>query len=314
VATITQDLLFRLSLIRYAEKHGVTKAAVKYHVNRQYIYRWKKRFDGSPDSLRYLSRRPHSHPNQHNSDELKLISNMRRRNPHAGLIIFWVKLIQRGYKRSISGLYRVLKKQGIMAVKPPNPKYIPKPYEQMHYPGQRVQIDVKYVPSACLKNSKVIGKQFFQYTAIDEYSRWRYVEAFEEHNTYSSAVFLDHLLKAFPMSIECVQTDNGTEFTNRFTSHRDKPTLFEARLMQYGIHHKLIRPFTPRHNGKVERSHRKDNERFYATHSFYSFDDFSKQLQVYNRRDYNQFPMRPLGWKSPSTILKEFIRWGVTYV
>ena len=63
MATITQDLLFRLSLIRYAEKHGVTKAAVKYHVNRQYIYRWKKRFDGSPDSLRYLSRRPHSHPN-----------------------------------------------------------------------------------------------------------------------------------------------------------------------------------------------------------------------------------------------------------
>ena len=69
MATITQDLLFRLSLIRYAEKYGITKAAVKYHVNRQYIYRWKKRFDGSPDSLRYLSRRPHRHPNQHNSDE-----------------------------------------------------------------------------------------------------------------------------------------------------------------------------------------------------------------------------------------------------
>ena len=136
-------------------------------------------------------------------------------------IIIWVKLIQRGYKRSISGLYRVLKKQGIMAVKPPNPKYIPKPYEQMHYSGQRVQIDVKYVPSACLKNSKVIGKQFFQYTAIDEYSRWHYVEAFEEHNTYSYAVFLDHLLKAFPISIECVQTDNGTEFS--------KPLYFSQR-------------------------------------------------------------------------------------
>lgn len=86
MATITQDLLFRLSLTRYAEKHGVTKAAVKYHVNRQYIYRWKKRFDGSPDSLRYLSRRPHSHPNQHNSDELKLISDMRRRPPTQALL------------------------------------------------------------------------------------------------------------------------------------------------------------------------------------------------------------------------------------
>ena len=88
MATITQDLLFRLSLIRYAKKHGVTKAAVKYHVNWQYIYRWKKRFDGLPYSLRYLSRRPHSHPNQHNSDELKLISDMRRRPPPMQALLF----------------------------------------------------------------------------------------------------------------------------------------------------------------------------------------------------------------------------------
>lgn len=314
MATITQDIHFRLSLIRYAEKHGVTKAALTYHVNRQYIYRWKNRFDGSPDSLRYRSRKPHSHPNQHTPAELKLIADMRRRNPHAGLVVFWVKLMQRGYSRSIAGLYRVLKRQGIMVVKPPNPKYIPKPYELMQYPGQRFQIDVKFVPSTCLKNTNVTRTRFFQYTAIDEYSRWRYVEAFEEHSTYSSAVFLDHLVKVFPLPIECVQTDNGTEFTNRFTSHRDNPTLFESRLMQYGIRHKLIRPFTPRHNGKVERSHRKDNERFYATHSFYSFEDFATQLQRYNRRHYNHFPMRPLGWKSPATVLMEFIRRSVTYV
>ena len=217
---------------------------------------------------------------------------MRRRNPHSGLVVFWVKLRQRGYSRSISGLYRFLRKQGIMAVHPPNPKYIPKPYEAMDYPGQRIQVDVKFVPSACLKNSQVIGKQFFQYTAIDEYSRWRFVEAFEEHSTYSSAQFVEHLVKAFPCPIECIQTDNGTEFTNRFTSRNEKPTLF----------------FTPRHNGKVERSHRKDNERFYATHLFYSFEDFAAQLKVYNRRDYNSFPMRPLGWKSPNQVLQEYLQ------
>ena len=199
MATITQDIHFRLSLIRYAEKHGVTKAALTYHVNRQYIYRWKNRFDGSPDSLRYRSGKPHSHPTQHTPAELKLIADMRRRNPHAGLVVFWVKLMQRGYTRSIAGLYRVLKRQGIMAVKPPNPKYIPKPYEPMQYPGQRFQIDVKFVPSACLKNTNVTRTRFFQYTAIDEYSRWRYVEAFEEHSTYSSAVFPDHFVKVFPL-------------------------------------------------------------------------------------------------------------------
>lgn len=307
MTTITQDMRYRLSLLKYADKYGVTKAAIKYKTNRQYIYRWKKRFDGSMESLRDRSRRPHHHPNQHTPEEIKLIADMRRRNPHAGLVIFWVKLMQRGYSRSMTGLYRFLKKQGFMAVHPPNPKYIPKPYEQMVYPGQRVQVDVKFVPSACLKNSKVIGKKFFQYTAIDEYSRWRFVEAFEEQNTYSSAQFVDLLVKAFPFPIECIQTDNGTEFTNRFTSHKDKPTLFQVHLEQHGIQHKLIRPYTPRHNGKVERSHRKDNERFYATHQFYSFEDFAKQLKEYNRREYNHFPMRPLGWKTPNQVRKDYL-------
>lgn len=298
---------FRLSLIKYSDKFGVSKAAIKYKTNRQYIYRWKRRYDGSIESLRDLSRRPHHHPNQHTPDEIRLIKNMRRRNPHAGLVVFWVKLSQRGYSRSITGLYRFLTRQGIMAVHPPNPKYIPKPYEQMDHPGQRIQVDVKFVPSACLVNSRVIGKHFFQYTAIDEYSRWRFVEAFEEHNTYSSAMFVEHLVKAFPAPIECIQTDNGPEFTNRFTSHRDRPTLFDVHLERNGIRHKLIRPYMPRHNGKVERSHRKDNERFYATHRFYSFEDFAKQLKEYNRRDYNNFPMRPLGWKTPNQVLKDYL-------
>ena len=152
MASITQDMRFRLSLIKYAEKFGVSKAAVKYKTNRQYIYRWKQRYDGSWDSLRDRSRRPLHHPNQHTPQEISLISHMRRRNPHAGLVIFWVKLMQRGYSRSISGLYRFLRKQKMMAVKPANPKYVPKPYEQMLFPGQRIQIDVKFVPSICLVN------------------------------------------------------------------------------------------------------------------------------------------------------------------
>ena len=307
MASITQDMRSRLSLIKYAEKYGVTKAAIKYKTNRQYIYRWKNRYNGSIESLRCRSRRPHHHPNQHTPSEIKLIYNTRRRNPNAGLVILWVKLMQKGYKRSITGLYRFLRRQGIMAVKVPNPKYVPKPYEKMHYPGQRVQVDVKFVPAICLVN-EAKGQKFYQYTAIDEYSRWRFVEAFEEHSSYSSAQFLEHLIKAFPYPIECVQTDNGQEFTKRFGSYggSEKLTVFQIRLAEYGIKHKLIRPFTPRHNGKVERSHRKDNERFYATHTFYSFDDFSKQLKLYNRRDYNNFPMRPLDWKTPNEVLRNF--------
>lgn len=303
--SITQDMKFRLSLINYADKFGVTKAAIKYKTNRQYIYRWKRRFDGSIESLRDKSRRPHFHPNQHTEQEIKLINDMRKRNMHEGLVVFWVKLMQRGYTRSIPGLYRFLKKQNLMAVKPPNPKYVPKPYEQMSYPGQRVQVDVKHVPAACLVGD-VKGQKFYQYTAIDEFSRFRYVEAFDEASTYTSSIFAKNLVKAFKFNIECIQTDNGFEFTNRFGSDKNKPTMFEKTLSQLGINHKLIRPFTPRHNGKVERSHRKDNERFYAVRTFYSFDDFSKQLSFYNKRDYNNFPMRPLLWRSPKYVLDTF--------
>ena len=59
MTSITQDMKYRLSLIRYTEKYGVTKAAIKYKTNRQYIYRWKRRFDGSIESLRDRSRRPY---------------------------------------------------------------------------------------------------------------------------------------------------------------------------------------------------------------------------------------------------------------
>ena len=302
---ITQTMLYRQALINYANKKGVTKAAIRYKTNRQYVYRWLKRYDGTLESLADRSHRPHSHPNQHTPEELKLISDMRRRNPNAGLVVFWVKLMQRGYTRSVTGLYRVLQRTGKMALKPQNPKYVPKPYEKMLYPGQRVQIDVKFVPACCLAGA-ASGQKFYQYTAIDEYSRFRYLEAFEEHSTYSSAQFLEHLIRAFPFRIECVQTDNGSEFTKRLLpTGKVTPTLFETRLKQCGIQHKLIRPYTPRHNGKVERSHRKDNEYFYATHKFYSFDDFKKQLAVHSRK-YNNFPMRPLNWKSPADYINAF--------
>ena len=157
-----------------------------------------------------------------------------------------------------------------MAVKLPNPKYIPKKYKEADYPGQKVQIDVKYVPASCLvgaavEDAKENGGYYYQYTFIDEYSRFRYLEAFKEHNSYSSSEFIKHCVKRFPYAIECVQTDNGPEFTNRLNSQCS------------------------------------DN----ADHKFFSFDDFQKQLAVWNRK-YNDFPMRPLGWLSPKQALSSF--------
>lgn len=302
---ITQDMRFKQAVIEYSLKHGVTKAAIRYKTSRQNIYRWRKKYDGTLQSLADRSHRPHSHPNQHTQAEIKLVQDMRRRNPHAGLVVFWVKLRQRGYTRSISGLYRLLRRIHGNPIKLPNPKYTPKPYEQMTYPGQKCQIDVKFVPQSCLVG-EVAKEKFYQYTFIDEYSRFRILKAYKEHSTYSSTQFLKYVVKQFPYAIECIQTDNGAEFTNRLNSKATKKkTLFETTLEELGIRHKLIQPYTPRHNGKVERSHRKDNEEFYACHTFYSFEDFQKQLAV-RQRQYNNFPMRPLNWKAPKAVLFSF--------
>ena len=310
--TVTQTMLFRQALIKYSQKNGVTKAAIRYKTNRQYVYRWLKRYDGTLESLADKSHKPNYHPNQHTENEIKLIKDMRKRNPNAGLVVFWVKLRQRGYNRSITGLYRILKGLGEMAVKLKNPKYIAKPYEQMQFPGQRVQIDVKVVPSSCLVG-EAKNEKFYQFTAIDEYSRFRYIAAFKEQSSYSSMQFLNQLVKVFKFPIHCIQTDNGQEFTKRLGSSKNpSKTLFEQRLEELNIQHKLIRPYTPRHNGKVERSHRKDNEYFYASHKFYSFEDFKKQLSVRNR-EYNNFPIRPLNWKTPTEYIDAFLSNGEVF-
>ena len=304
--SITQDMKFRYSLMKYAEKYGVARASRKYNKGASYIYFWKARYDGSIESLACRSRRPHSHPNQHTEAELKLIGDMRRRNPKLGIVELWSRLRKRGYSRCIESLWRVLRREGLAAKEKPRKKYTPKPYEQMQYPGQRVQIDVKVVPRSCIADPEL---KLYQYTAIDEYSRYRILGAYPEQSTYSSAHFLRHVVEAFRrkgVTVECVQTDNGFEFTNRFSnSKRDIPTLFESTAAELGIRHKLIRPYTPRHNGKVERSHREDQKRFYATHRFWSLADFGGQLAAHQSRS-NSRPMRPLDWFSPRDFLATF--------
>lgn len=305
--SITQDMKYRQSLMKYAENYGVSKASRKYNKSRSYIYFWKERWDGSVESLACQSRRPHSHPNQHTEAELKLIRDMRRRNPELGLTELWGRLKQRGYTRRPESLFRIMKRLEMLPPKDSRKAYTPKPYEQMTYPGQRIQVDVKVVPRSCIADPEL---RLFQYTAIDEFSRLRFLAAYPEQSTFSSADFLERLVKWYArrgIRVECVQTDNGFEFTNRFSnSKQDSLTLFEKTAADLGIRHKLIRPYTPRHNGKVERSHREDQKRFYSRHTFFSLADFEKQLAAHNRRS-NLLPMRPLNWLSPSDFLVQFV-------
>jgi len=105
-----------------------------------------------------------------------------------------------------------------------------------------VQIDVKEVPYCCLKGAvKRDEKHLYQWTAIDECTRYRFVYGFEEHTPANSVKFLEPLQKAFRFKIQTVQTYNGTEFTYKFISE-DAQCPFDAALEKEGIAHKLIPP------------------------------------------------------------------------
>jgi transposase InsO family protein len=171
-------------------------------------------------------------------------------------------------------------------------------------PGEKVQIDVKEVPYNCLRGKLLRdGKHLYQWTAIDECTRIRFVYGFEEHTPENSVKFLHMLVKVFPFKIQTIQTDNGTEFTYKYISETEECP-FDKALRSLGITHKLIPPRTPWHNGKVERSHRNDQRYFYDWEKFRSVEDLNRKLAQHMIWSNNK-PMRTLRDKSPSELLKE---------
>ncbi len=105
----------------------------------------------------------------------------------------------------------------------------------MTRPGERIQVDVKIVPRRCITDPEL---RLFQYTAIDEFSRLRFLAAYPEQSTYSSADFLKRLVKWYArrgIRVECVQSDNSFEFTNRFSNSRDIQNLFEKTAAEVAV-------------------------------------------------------------------------------
>ena len=299
--SITSEAHFRQLVLKFSFKHGVTEASRRFHVSRNAIYEWKAKYDGTWQSLKERSHRPHHHPNEHTEEEKELIL---RRYPRYkdDMIMLWDSLKKSGYKRSYSSLIRVVRKW----VKPEIERRTarkPKPYERAAYPGQKIQIDVKFVPSYCVAN----GEKYYQYTAIDECTRFCYREMYAEHSTYSSKDFLMKLLKAFPFPIREVQTDNGTEWTTALLVKDPKSkTLFEQALEDMDILYHRIRVATPRHNGKVERQHRTDEKRFYKKMRMYNLEDGKKQLKKYNLKS-NNIPKVCLNFRTPNEVLADYL-------
>lgn len=303
---ITQEAKKRQAVVKYANKSGKSKASRMYGVSLSSVKRWCKRYAGTWQSLAERSHRPHRHPNRHTAKEERQIKNSFDKHfARYGWDGVYGDLIRKGYKRSQSGMIYAAKRLGLVEKrkqKKKRRKY--KRYPELLKPGKKVQIDVKEVPYICLRGKALRdGKHLYQWTAIDEATRIRFVYGFEEHTPENSVKFLKMLLKEFQFKIQTIQTDNGTEFTYKYISE-DTICPFDKALMLLGIKHKLIPPRTPWHNGKVERSHRNDQRYFYDWETFRSVEELNEKLSKHLKWSNNK-PMRTLGRKSPLQILNE---------
>lgn len=304
MSILSQQKYQRQRMVKYAQKHSVTETAIRYRVSRKTVYKWISRYDGTIESLEDRSHRPKTSPRSHTEQELRQIRCRLKKHKWTDLLLAYQDLIEKdGYTRSYGGFKRVVR--SLKALKPDKRKKKKrklKPYQRADYPGQKIQIDVKYVPSYCVTD----GRKYYQYTAVDECSRWTYREMYDEHSTYSSKDFLIKLIQHAPFPIREVQTDNGCEFTNRLLVIKSKHlTMFEKALEELGILYHRIQIATPRHNGKVERQHRQDEARFYKQMRMYNLEDGRKQLAVYQKKS-NNYIKTCLGMRSPNTVVRMY--------
>lgn len=273
----------------------------RYHISKASLMRWNKRYDGTKESLMAKSHRPHTpHPNAHTDEELKWIRDYHRRNPNISVCELYGKLRrEKSYTRHPGSLYRVFARLGYRK-ETPSTKEKSKHNGKYDTPtelGIKWQMDVKYVPTACYVGTD--GEKFYQYTMIEEASRKRFIYAYKEHSSYSTVDFFKRAIVFFGYAPETVQTDNGGEFCHTKKTKRIHPP--DVFCNEIHVIHKTIRPKTPWHNGKVERSHRNDQQRFYNYLSFYSFEDLQMQMKRYLHRS-NNIPMSVLGWLSPNQM------------
>ena len=289
----------RLSVLQHAVEvtGNVSQTCRYYGISRQTFYKWLRRYEEQGlEGLRDRSSRPHYSPNATSAEVVGKIMYLRQ-HYHFGpqKIAMYLKRYH-DIRMSSSGVWRVLERLGMNRL-PASQKHKThqkrwKRYEKPQ-PGHRVQVDVKFITPV-----GAAGKKFYQFTAIDDCTRIRVLRAYPRCNQKTAIQFLDYLLARLPFRVDVIQTDNGGEFGTQFHYH----------VLDRGISHVYIRPATPRLNGKVERSHRIDEEEFYRMLEGIVIDDtelFNDKLQEWeNFYNFNR-PHGALDGQTPYERLKQ---------
>ena len=285
------------------------------------LWRWKKQYDGTLESLENKSSRPHTpHPNSQTEEEKREILEVVQDNPTMGYTELYGELRAKyAYSRHYKTMYKYVRS---LRLRPAEiyDRYVAQPYDTPEMLGQKWQMDVKFVPRVCYAGKDPFERAF-QYTMIDEATRERFIYAYKEHSGYSTADFIQRAVLYFGYAPVTIQTDNGTEFTNPKGTGDGKVHITPASTLFPYTTLFRSRPYTPRHNGKVERSHRTDQERFYNYLQYSTFEELQEKMQAwlcrYNRKPHTALRNRygKYAWQSPlekRAELLEILKEGTT--
>ncbi len=263
-----------------------------------WLFSFKKHeFDG----LENKSTRPKSHPNETPIRIKNKILDLRQETRLSAIKLKWT-LEKDGlfiHERTIGKLLKKNNRTRKYRIRKIKYKYI----KAQLRPGELVEIDIKYVPE------KIGRKRYYQFTAIDCSSRWRYLSIYDDMGNGSAINFLNEVIKKAPFEIGAVKTDNGSCFTNRYTGYLKSADSINPKLHALDIEceklnivHYLIDPGKPAQNGTVERSHRSDQEGFYERCYFKSLEDLKYKLRLWNMY-YNNLCHCGLNGQSPNEAL-----------
>jgi len=245
---------WRLKLLRQAIDlpRGVAQTCRHFGLSRKTFYKWRGRYKSHGEAgLCDRPRAPLHSPRTTSRTVISKILYLRERYRFGPARI--TSYLHRFHNMDVarSTVHRILIRYGMNRL-PINQKRKPtgRPWHRYEkaQPGHRLQIDVKFL-------ERIAGsrRRLYQFTAIDDCTRIRVLKIYDVCNQKSAISFVDEVLRRLPFRVLVIQTDNGAEFQSNFHWH----------LEEHDIRHVYIRPRTPRLNGKVERSHRVDEQEFY---------------------------------------------------
>lgn len=267
------------------------------------LKRWLKEYREKGEiGLIPKSTKPKSNPKESSIELKEQVVNLRKKTKLCALKLKW-KLAKEGIQIHERTIGKILKNENLVRkyrIKKIKYRYI----RATRQPGELVEIDVKVVPGT------IAGHKYYQFTAIDTASRWRYLKIYEEQITSNSILFLKEVLSKFPYKISAIKSDNGSIFTNYYLGTNKRGDVSVKTLhaldifcISQNIIHYLIDPGKPAQNGTVERSHREDQEKFYERNKFRSIFDLEKKIRIWNDY-YNNLEHCGLNGKTPNEMLR----------